>query len=94
MGGAAATVRDESGALLHERDERGRVFVLNGTEPVALVLIGHAGDARQWQCTAATQAECANAFVVDRIDWAAGHDVPLAAPRPATSSRERRSRPG
>jgi hypothetical protein len=53
----------------------------NGAEPVALVLIGHAGDARQWQCTTATQAECANAFVVDRIAWAAGHDVPAAAPQ-------------
>jgi hypothetical protein len=50
-------------------------------EPAALVLIGHAGDARQWQCTAATQGECANAFVVDSIAWAAGHDVPLSAPQ-------------
>jgi hypothetical protein len=49
-------------------------------EPVALVIIGHAGDARQWQCTAATQAECASAFVVDRVAWAEGHDVPPAAP--------------
>jgi len=49
--------------------------------PAALVLIGHAGDARQWQCTAATQAECASAFVVDRIAWAEGHDVPPAAPQ-------------
>jgi hypothetical protein len=50
-------------------------------EPVRLVLIGHAGDARQWQCTAATQAECASAFVVDRIAWAEGRDVPAAAPQ-------------
>jgi len=50
-------------------------------EPAALVLIGHAGDARQWECTASTQGECANAFVVDRIAWAAGQDVPLAAPQ-------------
>jgi len=50
-------------------------------EPTAFVLIGHAGDAREWQCTASTQSECANAFVVDRIAWAAGHDVPLAAPQ-------------
>jgi len=50
-------------------------------EPAALVLIGHAGDARQWQCTAATQTQCANAFVVDRIAWAVGHDVPPAAPQ-------------
>ncbi|MGH3381742.1 MAG: hypothetical protein ACRDP6_44145 [Actinoallomurus sp.] len=50
-------------------------------EPAALVLIGHAGDARQWQCTAATQTQCASAFVVDRIAWAQGRDVPLAAPQ-------------
>ncbi len=49
-------------------------------EPAALVLIGHAGDARQWQCTAATQAECASAFVVDRVAWANGSDVPPTAP--------------
>lgn len=49
-------------------------------EPAALVLIGHAGDARQWQCTAPTQAECASAFVVDRVAWANGTDVPPTAP--------------
>jgi hypothetical protein len=49
-------------------------------EPAALVLIGHAGDPRQWQCTAATQAQCASAFVVDRIAWAEGRDVPPTAP--------------
>lgn len=49
-------------------------------EPAALVIIGHAGDARQWQCTAATQAECASAFVVDRIAWADGHDASPVAP--------------
>lgn len=48
--------------------------------PAALVLIGHAGDPRQWQCTAVTQAECARAFVVDRIAWANGHDVPPTVP--------------
>ena len=51
------------------------------TGPVALVLIGHAGDPRQWQCTAATQAACAHAFVVDRVAWSEGHDVPVAAPK-------------
>ena len=50
-------------------------------EPVALVIIGHTGDARQWQCTTATQAECASAFVVDRIAWEEGYDVPPAAPQ-------------
>lgn len=49
-------------------------------EPAALVLLGHAGDARQWQCTATTQADCASAFVVDRVAWANGNDVPPAAP--------------
>jgi hypothetical protein len=52
------------------------------TQPAALVLVGHAGDARQWQCTTATQALCARAFVVDRIAWAEGHDVPTIAPQP------------
>ena len=51
------------------------------SEPVALVLIGHAGDARQWQCTTATRVECAAAFVVDRIAWAEGHDVPPTVPQ-------------
>jgi hypothetical protein len=50
-------------------------------EADALVLVGHAGDARQWQCTAATQAQCASAFVVDRVAWAQGHEVPAAAPQ-------------
>ncbi len=49
-------------------------------KPAALVLVGHAGDARQWQCTAATQAECASVFVVDRIAWAEGQGLPPTAP--------------
>ena len=53
-------------------------------EPAALVLVGHAGDARQWQCTAATQAQCAKAFVVDRVAWANGSDVPPTAPETGT----------
>jgi hypothetical protein len=50
-------------------------------EPEPLVLVGHAGDARQWQCTAAAQAACAHAFVVDRIAWANGSDVPIEVPQ-------------
>lgn len=50
-------------------------------EPVALVLIGHAGDPRQWRCTTETQDQCAHAFVVDRVAWARGEDVPLAVPQ-------------
>lgn len=63
-------------------------------EPAAFVLIGHAGDARQWQCTAATQAQCATALVVDRIAWADGHDVPPAAPQTGDQQTARRPRPG
>jgi len=51
-------------------------------QPAALVLIGHVGDPRQWQCASATQAQCASAFVVDRIARADGHDVPPTAPQP------------
>jgi hypothetical protein len=49
-------------------------------DPLPIVLIGHAGDARQWLCTAHTQDECARAFVVDRIAWALGAEVPVTAP--------------
>jgi hypothetical protein len=49
-------------------------------QPPALVLIGHVGDPRQWQCTPQSQAECAAAFVVDRVAWANGKDVPLTSP--------------
>jgi hypothetical protein len=50
--------------------------------PTPLVLIGHAGDARQWHCAADTQEACRQALVVDRIAWANGEDVPLTAPGP------------
>ncbi|HEX7949747.1 MAG TPA: hypothetical protein VF494_05315 [Candidatus Limnocylindrales bacterium] len=52
-----------------------------GDRPAALVLIGHAGDPRQWECPSATQDQCAHAFVVDRVAWANGHDIPVAAPQ-------------
>lgn len=51
-------------------------------KPVPLVLIGHAGDARQWQCAADAQEACGRAFVVDRIAWANGEAIPLTAPEP------------
>jgi hypothetical protein len=50
------------------------------TEPLALVLIGHTGDHRQWLCTPETQEACELAFVVDRIAWARGQDVPVVVP--------------
>ncbi len=58
--------------------------------PVAMVLIGHGGDARQWQCTAATQAQCASAFVVDRIAVADGHAFRRRHHKRVTSRRARR----
>jgi hypothetical protein len=57
-----------------------------GQVPVEAVLIGHAGDPRQWQCTTETQDQCTSAFVVDRVAWADGHAVPPAAP--ATGDQE------
>jgi hypothetical protein len=69
--------------FVSETSGNARAWATGGAprDPAALVLIGHAGDARQWQCNAAAQAECANAFVVDRIAWANGRDDPPAAPQ-------------
>lgn len=53
---------------------------LGNFQPATVVLIGHVDDPRQWRCTPQTQPECAAAFVVDRVAWADGKDVPLAAP--------------
>jgi hypothetical protein len=60
----------------------GALASTSGRKPVPLVFIGHAGDARQWQCPTESQHACGRAFVVDRVAWAAGDDVPLSAPRP------------
>jgi hypothetical protein len=49
-------------------------------DPARLVLVGHAGDPRQWQCTAETQRECSRTFVVERVAWAEGRELPLTAP--------------
>jgi hypothetical protein len=48
-------------------------------QPVPLVVVGHSGDARWLQCPSTSRAECRQAFVVDRIAWANGTPVPLAA---------------
>ena len=63
-------------------------------EPVAFVLIVHAGDARQWQCTAATQAQCASA---SSSTGSSGRTATTFRPwlhRSAAFRRVRRSRPG
>jgi len=49
-------------------------------EPTAVIVIGHGGDARQWLCDASKQDQCAHAFVVDRVAWANGNALPVAAP--------------
>jgi hypothetical protein len=50
---------------------------------IPVVLIGHARDPRAWQCWPdATQQECTMAFVVDRVAWANGQEVPVTAPEP------------
>jgi hypothetical protein len=42
---------------------------------VPAVLIGHIGDARQWECPAETRAGCAQKFVIDRVAWVDGQAV-------------------
>lgn len=64
-----------------------------GREPIPLVLIGHAGDARQWQCAAEERETCQRAFVVDRIAWENGQDVPLTAPEPWDQTSSKRLTP-
>ncbi len=57
------------------------------TESQPLVLIGHAGDPRQWQCSPDTKSDCARDFVVDRVAWADGSPVPLISPTMEVSVR-------
>jgi hypothetical protein len=47
----------------------------------AAVLIMHAGDPRAWQCPADQRETCANEFVVDRVAWANGAEVPWDRPK-------------
>jgi len=52
-------------------------LVFGGPGPVAVVFVGHAADARQFQCL--DEERCAQQFVVDRVAWAGGADLPLEA---------------
>lgn len=65
-----------------------------GREPVPVVVIGHVGDPRSLHCAADAQAKCAEAFVVDRVAWANGSVVPLAAPEGWDHSTESPLKPG
>src|SRR5689334_12366083 len=47
---------------------------------VPAVLIGHLGDARQWECPAETRADCAQKFVIDRVAWVDGETLGLEVP--------------
>jgi hypothetical protein len=42
-----------------------------------LVLIGHAGDPRLWFCPPESRESCRRAFVLDRVAWADGHELPV-----------------
>ena len=55
----------------------GDSLVFGGPGPVAVIFVGHAADARQFQCL--DQGRCAQQFVVDRVAWAGGADLPLEA---------------
>ncbi|MDL2335164.1 MAG: hypothetical protein QFC55_03935 [Chloroflexota bacterium] len=46
---------------------------------IPAVLIGHAGDPRQWECPTETRPDCARKFVVDRVAWVDGQILPLGA---------------
>ncbi len=45
-----------------------------------VVVIGHAGDARLWQCAPDQRDECGDVFVVDRFAWVNGIDQGLVVP--------------
>lgn len=61
--------------------------------PVPMVVIGHAYDAREWLCGADSQEACARAFVVDRVAWNDGDEVPLTAPDPRDQTTQQRLAP-
>jgi hypothetical protein len=49
----------------------------NPTPAQRVVVIGHAGDPRLWQCRPQDREGCGDIFVVDRIAWVEGVDAPL-----------------
>jgi hypothetical protein len=49
----------------------------NPTPAQRVVVIGHAGDPRLWQCRPQDRDGCGDIFVVDRIVWVEGVDAPL-----------------
>lgn len=61
--------------FLVEETSGGEELAPDGSKPV--VLIGHAGDARMWFCSPENRDDCGRAFVVDRVAWARGHELPV-----------------
>jgi hypothetical protein len=47
-------------------------------EPVPVVLVGHAGDARYLQCQSDAVVGCRKAFVVDTVAWSSGKEWPVS----------------
>jgi hypothetical protein len=50
---------------------------IEGLAPIPVVFLGHVGDARASLCPAETLETCERQFVVDRVAWADGQDVPM-----------------
>ena len=48
--------------------------------PGAVVLIGHAGDSRAWQCKPDDRAGCGSKFVIDRVAWINGQEQDVNSP--------------
>ncbi len=56
----------------------GPAFNVPGNGPgLRMVLVGHVGDPRQWDCFEDDRAACARAFVIDSVAWIDGQEVAL-----------------
>ncbi len=49
-------------------------------EPVPVVVLGHAGDARHLQCPSEVRDACRKTFVVDTVAWSNGQSWPVELP--------------
>lgn len=67
--GAPFWMRETLGAPTYSRDPK------DPFAPLRIVVIAHADDPRQWQCTASAEEECSRALVVDRYAWVNGQSI-------------------